>query len=337
MAMEKFGRIEGEDVFEITLKLPTGFTAKVINWGAVLRDLIVPTPSGAQHVVLGLNNLDDYRAYSPNFGSTPGRFANRIGDARFSIDGKTFQITPNKGSKHSLHGGPNGFGKRVWRVGEVTPTSVALHFHSPNGDAGFPGNAEVTCVYSLAPDHSLNIDLTATSDAPTPMNLTHHSYFNLDGSPDARDHEVQIFADFYTPTDPDLIPTGEIRSVDGSDYDFRQQRPIRNAVGLVYDTNFVARTFPDAASGLAYLASLHSPKNGLIMKVFSNQPGIQFYDGAKINVPVEGLDGVHYSSFSGLCFEPQNFPDAPNKRHFPSATLRPGEIYSHKIVYAFQV
>ena len=185
MNIEKFGQLDGQDVFEMTLALPSGFCAKVLSWGAVLRDLAVPVGGKLQTVVLGLNSLADYLAHSPSFGTTPGRFANRIGGASFVIDGETFHVTPNEKSKHCLHGGPTGFGKRIWSVGEVTATSVALHLESADGDMGFPGNAKITCIYRLLPPMTLQIELFAETDAPTPMNLTHHSYFNLDGSASA--------------------------------------------------------------------------------------------------------------------------------------------------------
>lgn len=336
MNIEKFGQIDGQDVFELTLALPSGFSAKVLTWGAVLRDLVVPVKGKFQTVVLGLNSLEHYLAHSPSFGATPGRFANRIGDASFEIDGKKFLVTPNKNSRHCLHGGPMGFGKRVWSAGEVTSSSVALHLDSEDGDMGFPGHAKITCIYRLLPPMTLQIELFAETDAPTPINLTHHSYFNLDGSADARDHHVLMNAPFYTPTDEDLIPTGEVRPVAGGTYNFNRARAVRNADGVVYDSNFVVSAPIDVQCGMAHQVTLHSPKNGLNMEVHSNQPGVQFYDGAKVNVPVAGLNGEKYGAHAGLCFEPQNFPDAPNKRHFPNSILRKGERYSHKMEYRFR-
>ncbi len=335
MAIKKFGQIDGADVFEITLRLPSAFTAKVITWGAVLRDLIVPFRDKSQTVVLGLNSLEDYVAYSPHFGAIPGRFANRIGNASFDIGGHTFHVTPNKNSKHCLHGGPMGFSKRVWSLGETTESSVELHLDSADGDMGFPGNAKITCVYRLLPPMTLQIELFAQTDAPTPMNLTHHSYFNLDGSSDARNHHLMMNAPFYTPTDADLIPTGEILAVAGGSYDFTSMRPVKNAAGALYDTNFVIASLVSPEIGMAHQATLKSAQNGLTMEVYSDQPGLQFYDGAKVNVPVEGLNGAKYGAHAGLCFEPQNFPDAPNKRHFPNSILRKGERYSHKMQYRF--
>jgi len=335
MQRRVFGTMDGQDVAEITLRLDSGMVAKVLTFGAVLRDLAVPYAGSVQHVVLGLETLQDYLAHSPHFGAVPGRFANRIGGAKFEIDGKIHHVMPNKGSDHCLHGGPNGYGKRLWTLGDVTASSVALYLDSPDGDAGFPGHARITCTYTLLPPATLRIDLTATSNAPTPMNLTHHSYFNLDGSVDARDHQVQLFANFYTPTDADLIPTGEVRPVAGTAYDFNVLRPVRNAQLQLYDTNFVVSRFPATHEGLVHMANLHSAKSGLTMEVHSSERGVQFYDGAKVNCPVPGLGGALYGAHAGLCFEPQNFPDAPNKRHFPDSILRVGETYHHKIEYKF--
>lgn len=330
-----FGTAEGRDVSEVTLSLENGTTAKILTWGAVLRNLTVPCSGSMQSVVLGLNSIEDYLAYSPHFGAVPGRFANRIGGAKFEIDGKTHYVTPNKGSVHCLHGGPNGYGKRHWTLGDVMQTSVSLHLDSPDGDAGFPGHARITCTYTLLQPAILRLDLVAISDAPTPMNLTHHSYFNLDGSADARDHEVQLFCGFYTPTDADLIPTGEVRPVANTPYDFTALRPVRNAEAQAYDTNFVASRFPSAHNGLVHMANLYSAKSNLTMEVHSSAQGVQFYDGAKVDCPVAGLNGQHYGAHAGLCFEPQNFPDAPNKRHFPNSILRDGETYHHAIEYRF--
>ena len=335
MQCRVFGTTDREDVSEITLSLDNGTVANILTWGALVRELNVPCSSGLQSVVLGLNSIEDYINHSPSFGVIPGRFANRIGSATFELDGKTHHLTPNKGSIHCLHGGPNGYGKRNWSLGNLTKTSVTLHLDSPDGDAGFPGHAQITCIYNLLPPSTLRVDLYATSDAPTPMNLTHHSYFNLDGSADARDHEVQLFANFYTPTDADLIPTGEVRAVAGTPYDFTTMRPVRNAHEQVFDTNFVVSSFPDTPKGLVHMANMRSNTSKLTMEVHSSEQGVQFYDGAKVSCPVPGLGGTTYGAHAGLCFEPQNFPDAPNKRHFPNSILRKGEIYQHAIEYRF--
>ncbi len=334
MTKTEFGAVGGTPVHEIVIRSKAGAEAKILTWGAVVRDLVVPAKSGPQRVVLGLNTIEDYVAHSPSFGAVPGRFANRIANGRFTLDGMTFTLDRKPGEKHTLHGGPHGFGKRVWTLTHHDKSSVALAFKSPDGDAGFPGALTATCVYRLLEPAALRVELTAVADKPTVVNLTHHGYFNLDGSPDVLDHEVTLFADFYTPSDADLIPTGEIRAVAGTPYDFRKSRPVRNAGLTPYDTNFVVRDAvgPDR---LAPIARVRSPKNGLALELHSSEPGVQFYDAAKLDVPVPGLEGAHYGPHAGLCLEPQAFPDSPNRRHFTDTVIRPGDTYVAVSEYRF--
>ncbi len=336
MDVEKFGEVDGVEVVVATLRSSAGATASIMSWGAVLRDLIVPSSRGPQRVVLGLNSLDEYRRYSPHFGATPGRFANRIAGGKFRLDGKAYQLPLNEKGKNTLHGGPNGFGKRPWQLAAAEKNSVTLVLDSPDGDAGFPGALRATCVYALLEPSTLLVELTATCDAPTIVNLAHHSYFNLDGSADILDHQVTIDAGFRTPTNADLIPTGEVSTVAGTPYDFRTERPVRNPSGTSYDTNFVIAAMLDARTGLAHAATVRSLQNGLTLELHTNQPGVQFYDAAKLNCPVPGLGGAHYGAHAGLCLEAQIFPDAPNHRHFPSGVLRPGEQYQQQSEYRFR-
>jgi aldose 1-epimerase len=334
MNIRAFGEAEGAPVVEITIASKAGAVAKILSWGAVLRDLVVPSRNGAQRVTLGLNSLPDYQQHSPSFGAVPGRFANRIANGRFALNGFQYTLDHKPGDKHTLHGGPHGFGKRPWRLAEHDASSVTLTLHSPNGDAGFPGALDAKCVYRLEEPSTLRVELTAVSDSDTIVNLTQHAYFNLDGSPDILDHEVTLNADFYTPTDEDLIPTGEIRAVAGTPYDFRAARTVRNASSQTYDTNFVLAAQP-GENGLALAAIVRSPKNGLTMELHTTEPGVQFYDAAKLNCPVPGLDGAHYGAHAGLCLEPQVFPDSPNRRHFPPCVLRPDEEYRHISEFRF--
>jgi aldose 1-epimerase len=329
-----FGDISGAPVFEITIASKAGASAKILTWGAVLRDLVVPALKGPQRVTLGLNSIEDYIRHSPHFGAVPGRFANRIANGRFAIDGVPYQIDRKAGEAHSLHGGPNGFGKRIWKLGAIEASSVALTLESPDGDAGFPGAMKATCVYRMLEPATLRVELSAVCDKPTIVNLTQHAYFNLDGSPDILDHELTLFADFYTPTDAQLIPTGEIRSVATTPYDFRAPRLVRNPEGVAYDTNFVATERP-GPDGLARLARLRSVVSGLTMELHSSEPGVQFYDAAKLDCPVAGLDGARYGANAGLCLEPQAFPDSPNRRHFTDCTLRPDDEYRHVSEFRF--
>src|SRR6202046_1097171 len=281
MSARSFGEIDGTPVFEVTIASKAGAQAKILSWGAGLRDLVVPTASGPQHVTLGLNSIEDYLAHSPSFGAVPGRFANRIANGRFVLDGVAYQLERKPGQKHTLHGGPHGFGHRIWKLGAYDSSSVELILESPDGDSGFPGNLTATCIYRLLEPATLRVELSAVSDRPTIINLTQHSYFNLDGSPDILDPELTPFANFYTPADEELIPTGEIRAVAGTPYDFRQPRTIRNTSLTPYDTNFVAALEPDE-EGLAQIAALRSPKNGLTMSLFSTEDGVQFHsEGAR--------------------------------------------------------
>jgi aldose 1-epimerase len=334
MNVHSFGQHEGAPVFEATIASKAGATAKILTWGAVLRDLVVPLGQGKQRVTLGLNSVEDYVAHSPHFGAVPGRFANRIANGRFTLDGVAHNLARKSGEKHTLHGGPDGFGRRVWKLGPVDASSATLELESPDGDQGFPGALRAVCVYRLLEPATLRIELTATCARPTIVNLTQHAYYNLDGSSDVRDHEVGILSDFYTPADDELIPTGEIRAVAGTPFDFRQPRSIRNPSGQLYDVNFVAARSPDA-TGLAPIARVRSPANGLTMELHSSEPGVQFYDAAALVCAEPGLDGARYGAHSGLCLEPQRFPDSPNRRHFTACRLDPGETYRHVSEFRF--
>lgn len=331
-----FGELDGVPVHEVTIRSHEGAEAKIITWGAVIRDLVVPLGGVPQTTVLGLNSLADYRAHSPSFGAVPGRYANRIARGQFTLDGKSYQLPLNEKGRTTLHGGPQGFGKRPWRLVESDAASVTLALTSPDGDAGFPGKLEVTCRYALV-GLTLRMEISATTDAPTVVNLTNHSYFNLDGSADVRDHELSIYAAFRTAVDADLIPTGEIVAVAGTPFDFRAPRPVRDEFGQTYDMNYVLARQVDPETGLALAASLRSLRNGLSLDVATDQFGVQLYDGSKVHVPVDGLGGARYGAFAGLALETQNFPDAPNRRHFPSSVLRPGDTYQQVTEYRFAV
>jgi aldose 1-epimerase len=334
MSVHSFGLFNDAPVFEATIASKAGASAKILTYGAVLRDLVVPLGAGKQRVALGLNSIEDYVAHSPSFGAVPGRYANRIANGRFPLDGHVYQLTRKEGEKHTLHGGPGGFSHRVWKIGPYDASSVTLEYNSPDGEEGFPGALRAVCVYRLLEPATLRVELSATSTKPTIVNLTQHTYFNLDGSSDVRDHELSLLSDFYTPSDEELIPTGEIRAVAGTPFDFRQPRSIRNPSGQTYDTNFVASRLVDE-TGLAPIARLHSPLSGLTMQLHSSEPGVQFYDAAKLACPVPGLDGARYGAHAGACLEPQRFPDSPNRRHFSPSRLAPGETYRHVSEFRF--
>jgi aldose 1-epimerase len=335
MQVRSFGDVDGVAIEEVTLRSPSGATASVITWGAVLRDLLVPAATGLQRVVLGLDTLEHYRLYSPYFGATPGRFANRIAGGRFSLDGRDYALATNEKGRTTLHGGPRGFGTLPWRIDQLEESAVRLVLDSPDGDEGFPGAVRARCTYRLRDPGTLSVELDATTDAPTLVNLAHHSYFNLDGSADILDHELLLNCPFVTPTDADNIPTGEIRPVAGTPFDFTALRPIRNPTGATYDHNFVLGPMPDPATGLAHAATVRAPGNGLTLEVHTDQPALQFYDASKLHCPVPGLGGARYGQHGGLALECQLYPDAPHHRHFPSAVLRPGQVYRQHSEYRF--
>lgn len=336
MAARHFGQLpDGTEIEEITIGAGD-LAVSIITRGAVIRDIRL---AGVDHpLVLGFDDLDGYLHHSPYFGAVAGRFANRIAGGRLTIDGTTYQLQLNEGGKTHLHGGAHGFGVRVWRLVSHDDRSVTLALTSEDGDQGYPGRLDVTCRYAIEAPGTLTFDVEATTDAPTVVNLAQHTYFNLDDSAEVLDHEARIFADAYTPVDALLIPTGEIRPVDGTPYDFREWRPIRNVVDgkrVAYDTNMVVAM--EKAAAPRPLARLRSPRNGVELAVGSTEPGVQFYDGnmMKARIPVPGLGGRHYAVCSGVCFEAQLFPDAPNQPDFASPTLRPGETYRQITTFSF--
>ncbi|MCV9938644.1 galactose mutarotase [Boseaceae bacterium BT-24-1] len=333
-----FGTLDdGTPIHEVVLRSASGAEARVMEWGAVLRDLVVPLPNGgSQRVVLGFPGFADYPRHSPHMGAIAGRFANRIGGGRFTLDGVEYQAPLNEHGRNSLHGGGQGFGKRPWTLVHHDEASATLALVSPDGDAGYPGTLDVFCRYSLTGAATLRIELTATTDALTIVNLAHHSYFRLDDGPDILDHEFEVHANLITPVDADLIPDGSVASVAGTPFDFRKARPIRftNPDGsrFWYDHNYLLRRDrcePAAATGLelAHAATLRSRRSGLAMEVWTTEPALQVYDGFKLDTPVAGLDGVPYGTCAGIALEPQHVPDSPNLPHFPSTVLRPGDVY----------
>ncbi|MGL4240397.1 MAG: aldose epimerase family protein [Beijerinckiaceae bacterium] len=335
------GSFEGEPVQEIALRNAGGMAASVMTWGAVLRDMLVPHRGKKQRVVLGFETFDPYPQHSPHFGAIAGRFANRINRGAFRLDGRKVQVTLNQNDppgpggtpKHHLHGGKAGFGKRNWTVLAATGDSVTLGLVSPDGDEGYPGRLTATCTYTLAEPATLRVELSATTDRPTIVNLAQHSYFNLDGSADIKDHLLTLDCGFRTPTDKDLIPTGEIISVAKTPFEFRRAKPMAQFVDgerIRFDANFVR-----AASGFGRCARVESTVNGLTLECWTDQPAVQFYDGAKVNVGPKGLGGAQYGANAGFCLEPQVFPDSPNRPHFTSCELWPGDVYSQLTEYRF--
>jgi aldose 1-epimerase len=337
MAISEFGRFGGQTVQDIKLRGTDGTEASVITYGAILRDLQVPVGSVQRRVVLGYRSLQGYVEGGAYIGATVGRCINRI-DTGFTLDGKHYKLPVNEGDHVHLHGGPDGFSKRVWRLIGATDNSVTLEIVSPDGDAGYPGALTARCTYAITGPGTLSIELTATTDAPTVANLGHHSYFTLQPGSDVRDHRMMVAADFYTPLDRSLIPTGEIRSVIDTVYDFRVLRPIRAETPSGYDINFVLKQgwLPRAnASELPVAARLVSPSGDLAMELSTTEPGLQFYEGIRLPPSQEAYENEPHLPYRGLCLEPQRFPDAINRPHFSPVVLRPGETYRQLTQFRF--
>ncbi len=314
-----------------------GLTVEVIGLGAAIRSLNVDIGRGASPRVLGLETLEDYLTHSPNMGVIAGRYANRIGGAHFVLDGQEVNLVPNEGGTTQLHGGPLGFSKRIWSLVDHGPDHALLSLTSEAGDQGFPGRVEAFCHYSIPSDGVLRLELTATTDAPTVVNLAAHSYFNLDGTDTILDHLLEIPADFYTPVDDKRIPTGEIRSVEGSPFDFRTLRPIglmHEGSRAAYDHNYIISRTRAATPQL--MARAIGPDSRTELQVFSTEPGVQLYAGSYLGVPVKPLHRTRTAANAGFCLEPQLFPDTPNKPQFGDATLRPGETYRQITDYRFR-
>ena len=335
---------DGTEVTLVTLKNANGIEVEVINYGGIITRLTAPDAGGKfGDIVLGLDSLEEYVTSNPYFGALIGRYGNRIGQGKFTLDGTTWQLDVNDGANH-LHGGADGFDKRVWSMTPfVTEHSagVVLTLTSPDGDQGYPGTLETRVTYELTDQDELDMRFSATTDQPTIVNLTQHSYFNLAGQGDILGHEVLIPAERFTPVGAGLIPTGELRSVAGGPFDFRQAKAIGRDIGADdeqlrlgrgYDHNFVLKGAADDELVLA--ARVTEPRSGRVLEVLTVEPGVQFYSGNFLDGSLEGKGRV-YAHRSGFCLEPQHFPDSPNKPEFPPVTLRPGETYQTRIVYRF--
>lgn len=332
IAAEVFGATkDGETVHRATLK-GGGLTARIMTWGAALQDLRLDGHDAP--LTLGFPDFASYPLYSPYFGQTPGRIANRIDQGRFTLDGVAYQLEQNEGRNH-LHGGRIGLGKSVWAIDALTADTIRLSATQADGAAGYPGNCTVSCTYRLHGEGVLSIAFESTTDRPTICNITHHSYFNLDGAPTILDHEAMIAADAYLPTRPDLIPNGEVAAVEGTPYDFREMRPIRRQAGgsqVAYDNNFCLSR---GRTGKRSVALVRSPRSGVSLEVRTTEPGLQLYTAHKIKPTVPGLSGKTYGPFAGLCLETQAWPDAPNHPDFPSIVLRPGQTLVQQTDYVF--
>jgi aldose 1-epimerase len=329
---------DGHAVTAYTLMNRNGLEAVIIDYGATLVSMKVPDRDGnLADVVLGFDRVEPYMGASPYMGSTVGRYANRIAKGTFTLDGKTYTLAINNEPNH-LHGGTVGYDKVFWTAEpkdtEDGPSVVFTH-RSPDGDEGYPGNLDMTVIYTLTHDNALRIDYEATTDAATPVNLTHHSYFNLGGHASSEpilDHELTIQASRYTPVDDTLIPVGDLAAVAGTPYDFTTPQAIGARLDGVYDHNYVL----DSDDGsLALAARAVHPASGRVMEIWTTEPGLQFYTGFGLDGSLTGKDGAVYHSKAGFCLEAQKFPDSPNKPHFPSSILRPGETYTQRTEHRF--
>jgi len=316
-----------------TLRNKSGFEVSITNYGGAITSLKTPDRHGRfGDVVLGFETIDEYVHNPRYFGALIGRHANRIAGGKFSLDGVDYQLPQNNGANH-LHGGFRGFDKRDWTISEDGNT-LHLTYFSKDGEEGYPGNVNAFVDYVLL-DNELRIDYRATTDRDTIVNLTNHSYFNLRGEGTILDHELTLNADHFTPVSEDLIPTGEIKAVEGTSMDFRNGKAVgSDLVGVAggYDHNFVLN---DWDSTLRLTARLYEPVSGRVLEILTTEPGMQFYSGNFLDGSFTGKYGFVYEKYTGLCLEPQHFPDAPNHVNFPSTVLRPGEEYKHTSIYRF--
>jgi aldose 1-epimerase len=331
-------------VRQFTISNTNGMQVVVTNYGATVMSIKLPDRNGIlQEMTLGFDTLQEYVQKRNYMGCIAGRVSNRISKGRFILDEVEYQLNCNNGPNH-LHGGPKGWAKLIWDVFEITEDAVSLSLHSSDGDEGYPGNVEVRVTYLVEAANALSIRIEATTDAPTLINPTSHCYFNLTPghSETILDHELQIHADAYTPSDAELIPTGEVASVNNTPMDFRAPKPIgkeiqgdfdqlTNANG--YDHNWVLN---DYDGSLRKVATLRSASSGITMETWTNQPGLQCYTGNSLD-KVVGRKRQHYVAYSGICLETQGFPDAINHEEFPSVVVRAGEVYLHETRYVFEL
>ncbi|MCA9299155.1 MAG: galactose mutarotase [Phycisphaerales bacterium] len=350
MSGTEYGSVDGAPVRLYTLTNDQGTIARITNYGAIVTEFHVADREGhVEDVALGFDAVADYVDRSPYFGAMVGRCANRIANGRFELDGTTYTLATNNGPNH-LHGGVVGWDKVIWKATPRTTElgqALELTYHSPDGEEGYPGAVDVTVVYTLTYANELRVDIEATTDKATPLNVAHHTYWNLAGhdSGSILDHEVRIVADRYTPADATLIPTGELAPVEGTPYDLRSSTRIRDVIGGLppsgddpggYDVNYVVAT---EVGTMRLAATVRDPASGRVMDIFTTEPGLQFYTGNFLD-GIEGKDGAVYDIHEGFCLETQRFPDAINKEGrtgWPSAILRPGETYRHTMVHRFRI
>lgn len=338
--------IDGKKVDLYVLKNQNNMEVCITNYGGRIVSVMVPDKDGQmKDVVLGFDSIQDYVKYTNNFGATIGRYGNRIANGKFTIDDVEYQLPLNNGP-HTLHGGDNGFDVQVWDAEQVSDQELKLTYTSKDGEEGFPGNLDCTVTFRLTDDNAVDIQYQAETDKPTLANLTNHSYFNLDGDPSQSnaDQLLMIDADYYTPIDSTVMTTGEILPVEGTDMDFKTPTAIGQRIdnyefdqlknGMGYDHNWVLNTKGDIKK---VAATLESPKTGIIMEMYTNEPGVQFYAGNFLDGTLTGKKGIVYNKRASVCLETQKYPNSPNNPEWPSTTLRPGEKYFSQCIYKFTV
>lgn len=346
--IKEFGTTrDGESIKMITLTNENKVEVKIITYGGRITSLRVPDKNGIfEDVVLGFDSPEHYLEENPFFGALIGRYGNRIAKGRFSLDGEEYTLAQNNGENH-LHGGEKGFDKVLWTIEEQDdPSSLKLSYISEDMEEGYPGRLETTVTYTLNSDNSLDVDYNATTDKKTIVNLTQHAYFNLSGdfSKKILDHVVQINADEFLPVDETMIPTGEIREVEGTPFDFREPKPLGQDIdadneqlkrGVGYDHCWILN---GEGSGMRFAASAVHPESGRTLEVYTTEPGMQLYTGNHLDgsLPLQHGEG-NYEKRTGFCFETQHYPDSPNQEGFPSVVLEPGETYTSKTSFRFSV
>jgi len=332
-----WGEVDSSKVYLYTLTNAKGTEVKITNYGGIVTSFVTADKAGNKSsIVIGFDSLSGYLAKPPYFGALIGRYGNRIGDAKFTLDGKEYKLAANNG-KNALHGGLKGFDKVVWNATTVSDTipSLTLTYLSKDGEEGYPGNLKVIVQYTLTEDNELKIEYNATTDKATPVNLTNHSYFNLTGDVNNTilNHSLMIDADNYTPVDTSLIPTGEIKPVKGTPFDFTTAKPIGRDIDSVpggYDHNWVLNS---KDGSLQKVAVLSDSVSGRSLEVYTTEPGLQFYTGNFLDGKFINRDGKAINLHTALCMETQHFPDSPNKPNFPSTILQPGQQYHTETIY----
>lgn len=334
-----YGTVDGAGITQYTITNANGMIVKLINYGATVTDVITLDKNQTRgNVVLGYDSLSGFlQKGNPYFGCVVGRYANRIANGKFSVDGKTYTLAKNNNGQ-SLHGGLKGFDKVVWSAAPNGDSSVKLTYTSKDGEEGYPGNLQAEVIYTLTADNELKIEYSATTDKATPVNLTNHAYWNLSAGADSTilDHELYLKADSFTAVNNVLIPTGKNPAVKGTPMDFNTAKPIGKEIAQVkggYDHNWVlAKT----GNNLELAGTLYHAPSGRFMEVYTTEPGIQFYSGNFLDGTLTGArDGKKYIKHAGLCLETQHFPDSPNQPSFPNTILKPGDTYNHTTVYKF--